>query len=103
MTDTLTGSIDVTAENPVATVDVSVTVNAALRAAPTNATEVSIGATNTVGLHAAEAKTLVTIEALDGPAGIKHHRVPVAAVVPPGLRIGRLHASVSNHRGPHRP
>lgn len=67
MTDTLTGSIEVTAENPVATLDVLVAVNAALRAAPTNSTEVAIGATNTVGLHAAEAKTLVTIEALDGP------------------------------------
>ncbi len=67
LTDTLTGSIEVTAENPVATVDLSLTVNAALRAAPSNSTEVSIGATNIGGLHAAEAKTLVTIEALDGP------------------------------------
>jgi hypothetical protein len=76
LTDTLTGSIDVTAENPVATFDVSVTVNAALRAAPTNATEVSIGATNTVGLHAAEAKTLLTIEALDGPPESSTNALP---------------------------
>ena len=66
LTDTLTGSIEVTAENPVATVDVSLTVNAALRSAPSNSTEVAIDATNTGGLHPAEAKTLVTIEALDG-------------------------------------
>jgi len=66
MTDMATGTIQVTAESPVAAVDVSVRVNAALRAAPTNSTEVAIGATNTGGLDAAEAATLVTIEALDG-------------------------------------
>ena len=69
MTDTLTGSIEVTAENPVATVDVSLTVNAALRSAPSNSTELAIDATNTAGLHPAETKTLVTIEALDGRPG----------------------------------
>ncbi len=66
LTDTLTGSIEVTAEDPVSTVDVSVTVNVALRSAPSNSTEVALDATNTGGLHPAEAKTLVTIEALDG-------------------------------------
>ena len=66
LTDTLTGSIEVTAETPVATVDLSVAVNAALRSAPSNSTEVTIGTTNAGGLHPAEAKTLVTIEALDG-------------------------------------
>ena len=69
MAEASTGTIEVTAENPVATVDVSVTANAALRSAPTNATEVAIGGKFS-GSSAGDpsmAKTIVSIEALDGP------------------------------------
>jgi hypothetical protein len=69
MSDGATGTIEVTAENPVATVDVSVTANAALRSALTNSTEVAIGASFSGNSNPdpATAMTLVTVEALDGP------------------------------------
>lgn len=69
MAEATKGTIQVTAENPVATVDLSVTANAALRSAPTNATEVAIGSTFSGGSAGdpAMAKTLVTVEALEGP------------------------------------
>lgn len=66
LSEATTGTILVTAEHPIATVDVSVTANAALRSAPTNSTEIRIGAANTSGLDPTKATTLVTIEALDG-------------------------------------
>lgn len=66
LSEATTGTILVTAESPVATVDVSVTANAALRSAPTNSTEIRIGAANISGPGPVKATTLVTVEALDG-------------------------------------
>jgi hypothetical protein len=77
LTDTTTGTIEVTAENPVATVDVSITANAALRSAPMNSTEVAIGATSASGgMDPAKATTLTTIEALDGQPAVSTDAFP---------------------------
>jgi hypothetical protein len=75
LTDEASGTIEVTADQPVATLDISVTASAELRSAPTNFTEVAIRPTNN-GADLATAKTIATIESLDGDHASKTDAFP---------------------------